>query len=155
MSEKITEKELVQKILAGEPYIIAEWRSGEAKLASGTDDRGKAFSRCNIVHRLELGEQALTLKERCVEGTQPSSVVIPYKKGQRVAVHLSLTEADRGAFYVRAVVSAIANQGNTSAASIPLALDTAVREGRIKAGQNVLLEAVGGGFTWGAVLIKW
>ena len=53
------------------------------------------------------------------------------------------------------VVVTVANQGNTSAASIPLALDTAVREGRIKAGQNVLLEAVGGGFTWGAVLIKW
>jgi 3-oxoacyl-[acyl-carrier-protein] synthase-3 len=53
------------------------------------------------------------------------------------------------------VVVTVANHGNTSAASIPLALDTAVRDGRIKAGQNILLEAVGGGFTWGAVLIKW
>ncbi|MBI4808099.1 MAG: ketoacyl-ACP synthase III [Nitrosomonadales bacterium] len=53
------------------------------------------------------------------------------------------------------VVVTVANHGNTSAASIPLALDAAVRDGRIKAGQNVLLEAVGGGFTWGAVLIKW
>jgi 3-oxoacyl-[acyl-carrier-protein] synthase-3 len=53
------------------------------------------------------------------------------------------------------VIVTVATQGNTSAASIPLALDTAVRDGRIKAGQNILLEAVGGGFTWGAVLIKW
>ncbi|MDP1635038.1 MAG: beta-ketoacyl-ACP synthase III [Gallionellaceae bacterium] len=53
------------------------------------------------------------------------------------------------------VVVTVANHGNTSAASIPLALDTAVRDGRIKAGQNILIEAVGGGFTWGAVLIRW
>jgi 3-oxoacyl-[acyl-carrier-protein] synthase-3 len=53
------------------------------------------------------------------------------------------------------VVVTVATHGNTSAASIPLALDTAVRDGRIKAGQNILIEAVGGGFTWGAVLIRW
>ena len=45
--------------------------------------------------------------------------------------------------------------GNTSAASIPLALDEAVREGRIKRGDNLLLEGVGGGFTWGATLLKY
>jgi 3-oxoacyl-[acyl-carrier-protein] synthase-3 len=53
------------------------------------------------------------------------------------------------------VIVTVAHHGNTSAASIPLALDTAVRDGRIKPGQNILLEAVGGGFTWGAVLIRW
>lgn len=53
------------------------------------------------------------------------------------------------------VIVTVATHGNTSAASIPLALDAAVRDGRIKPGQNILLEAVGGGFTWGAVLIKW
>lgn len=53
------------------------------------------------------------------------------------------------------VIVTVATHGNTSAASIPLALDIAVRDGRIQAGQNILLEAVGGGFTWGAVLIKW
>jgi 3-oxoacyl-[acyl-carrier-protein] synthase-3 len=53
------------------------------------------------------------------------------------------------------VIVTVATHGNTSAASIPLALDTAVHDGRIKPGQNILLEAVGGGFTWGAVLIKW
>ena len=53
------------------------------------------------------------------------------------------------------VVTTIAKHGNTSAASIPLALDIAVRDKRIKPNQYVLLEGVGGGFTWGAVLIRW
>lgn len=53
------------------------------------------------------------------------------------------------------VVVTVAKHGNTSSASIPLALDVAVRDGRIKSGQNVLLEAIGGGFTWGAVLLRW
>jgi 3-oxoacyl-[acyl-carrier-protein] synthase-3 len=53
------------------------------------------------------------------------------------------------------VVVTVDRHGNTSAASIPLALDEAVRDGRIRPGQHVLLEGVGGGFTWGAVLIRW
>jgi len=53
------------------------------------------------------------------------------------------------------VVVTVAQHGNTSAASIPMALDAAVRDGRIQAGQKILLEAVGGGFTWGAILIQW
>ena len=53
------------------------------------------------------------------------------------------------------VVTTVAQHGNTSAASVPLALATAVSDGRIKRGQLVLLEAMGGGFTWGASLIRW
>jgi 3-oxoacyl-[acyl-carrier-protein] synthase III len=53
------------------------------------------------------------------------------------------------------VVTAVSKHGNTSAASIPLALDMAVRDGRIHSDQLVLLEGVGGGFTWGAVLLRW
>ena len=52
------------------------------------------------------------------------------------------------------VVVTVDQHGNTSAASVPLALDTAVRAGQVKPGQIVLLEAVGGGFTWGSVLLK-
>lgn len=52
------------------------------------------------------------------------------------------------------VVTTVAAHGNTSAASVPLALDLAVSDGRIQRGQNVLLEGVGGGFTWGAVLFR-
>ena len=53
------------------------------------------------------------------------------------------------------VVVTLDRHGNTSAASIPLALVTAVRDGRIKRGDLVLFEAMGGGFTWGANLVRW
>lgn len=53
------------------------------------------------------------------------------------------------------VVLTIAEHGNTSAASVPLALEVAVRDGRIRAGETLLLEAFGGGFTWGSVLLKY
>jgi 3-oxoacyl-[acyl-carrier-protein] synthase-3 len=52
------------------------------------------------------------------------------------------------------MVVTVDQHGNTSAASIPLALDLAVRDGRVKPGHNVLMEGVGGGFTWGAILAK-
>jgi len=55
---------------------------------------------------------------------------------------------------MKKMVVTVDQHGNTSAASIPLALDVAVRDGRIKAGQHLLLEGVGGGFTWGAVLAR-
>ena len=53
------------------------------------------------------------------------------------------------------VVVTVDQHGNTSAASVPLALDTAVRDGRIQRGEVLLLEAFGGGFTWGSVLLKY
>jgi 3-oxoacyl-[acyl-carrier-protein] synthase-3 len=52
------------------------------------------------------------------------------------------------------VVLTVHDHGNTSAASIPLALDHAVRSGQVKKGETLMLEGVGGGFTWGAVLLK-
>jgi 3-oxoacyl-[acyl-carrier-protein] synthase-3 len=53
------------------------------------------------------------------------------------------------------VVLTVDRHGNTSAASIPLALDVAVKDGRIKRGDVVLLEAMGGGFTWGSAVLRW
>jgi len=53
------------------------------------------------------------------------------------------------------VVQTVAEHANTSAASIPLALDVAVRDGRVRSGDTVLLEGFGGGFTWGSALIEW
>ena len=52
------------------------------------------------------------------------------------------------------VIITVDRHANTSAASVPLALDTAVRDGRIKPGDLVMLEAMGGGFTWGASLLR-
>jgi 3-oxoacyl-[acyl-carrier-protein] synthase III len=53
------------------------------------------------------------------------------------------------------VVLTVQDHGNTSAASVPMALDVAVRDGRIKSGDLLLLEAFGGGFTWGSALVRW
>ena len=53
------------------------------------------------------------------------------------------------------MIATVDRHANTSAASIPLALDLAVRDGRIRRGQHVMLLGVGGGFTWGSVLLKW
>jgi 3-oxoacyl-[acyl-carrier-protein] synthase-3 len=52
------------------------------------------------------------------------------------------------------MVVTVDQHGNTSAASIPMALDIAVRDGRVKKGDVVMMEGVGGGFTWGAVLAR-
>ena len=52
------------------------------------------------------------------------------------------------------VILTVQDHGNTSAASVPLALDVGIRDGRIKKGQLVLMEAFGGGFTWGSVLMR-
>jgi 3-oxoacyl-[acyl-carrier-protein] synthase-3 len=77
--------------------------------------------------------------------------IIPHQANQRIldstARRLDLPP-DR-------VISTIAEHGNTSAASVPLALDVAVRDGRVKRGDLLLLEAMGGGFTWGAALVRW
>ncbi len=76
---------------------------------------------------------------------------VPHQANQRI---LDGT-AKKLAIPVDKVISTVALHGNTSAASVPLALDVAVKDGRIKRGQSVLLEAMGGGFTWGAALLRW
>jgi 3-oxoacyl-[acyl-carrier-protein] synthase-3 len=53
------------------------------------------------------------------------------------------------------VVITVAQHGNTSAASIPLALEVGVADGRVRQGDLVLMEAMGGGFTWGSALVRW
>jgi 3-oxoacyl-[acyl-carrier-protein] synthase-3 len=83
---------------------------------------------------------------------QPSDVdwLIPHQANIRImkstAKKLRLPEEK--------MVVTVDQHGNTSAASIPLALDLAVRDGRVKPGHNVLMEGVGGGFTWGAILAR-
>lgn len=77
--------------------------------------------------------------------------IVPHQANQRI---LDGTARKLGIRPER-VVSTVAEHGNTSAASVPLALSTAVADGRIKRGDLVLMEAMGGGFTWGAALARW
>jgi len=77
--------------------------------------------------------------------------VVPHQANARI---LDATARKLGLDPAKVVVT-VADHANTSAASVPLALDTAVRDGRIKLGDVVVLEAMGGGFTWGAAVLKW
>ncbi|HXE96855.1 MAG TPA: beta-ketoacyl-ACP synthase III [Dongiaceae bacterium] len=87
-------------------------------------------------------------------GMSPSdvSLLIPHQANRRIidatAKRLGITDADR-------VVINLHNYGNTSSASIPISLDEANRTGRMKAGDIVLLDAFGGGFTYGSALLRW
>jgi 3-oxoacyl-[acyl-carrier-protein] synthase III len=96
----------------------------------------------------EVAEEVLT--EHKMQGTA-IDWMIPHQANIRI-IEATAKKLGLG---MDKVVLTVANHGNTSAASIPLALDTAVRDGRIKPGQHLLMEAVGGGFTWGAALIRW
>ena len=77
--------------------------------------------------------------------------LVPHQANKRIidstAKHLGLD--------MEKVILTVQEHGNTSAASIPLALDVGIQNGQIKRGQNLLLEGIGGGFAWGAVLVKY
>jgi 3-oxoacyl-[acyl-carrier-protein] synthase-3 len=78
-------------------------------------------------------------------------LLIPHQANIRIIE----ATAKRLGMSMDSVVVNLDRVGNTSAASIPIALDEAVRSGRVRAGQNILLEAFGGGLTWGAVMMRW
>ena len=77
--------------------------------------------------------------------------LVPHQANMRII----LATAKKLDMSMERVIVTVDQHGNTSAASVPLALDVAVRDGRIKAGDTVLLEAFGGGFTWGSVLLRY
>ena len=86
-------------------------------------------------------------------GMQKTAIdwLVPHQANQRIIT----ATAKKLSLPMYKVMLTVAMHGNTSAASIPLALDTGVRDGRIKPGQLLLLEAIGGGFAWGAALIRY
>ena len=76
---------------------------------------------------------------------------VPHQANRRIID----ASADKLGIPREKVVVTVDRHGNTSAASIPLALAVAVEDGRIKKGDLVMIQAMGGGFTWGAALIRW
>jgi 3-oxoacyl-[acyl-carrier-protein] synthase-3 len=96
-----------------------------------------------------LGDVALDVLEQA--GALPAQVdwLIPHQANIRIIQ----ATAKRLGMSMDRVITTVDQHGNTSAASIPLALDLAVRDGRIRPGHRIILEGVGGGFTWGAVLL--
>jgi 3-oxoacyl-[acyl-carrier-protein] synthase-3 len=91
-----------------------------------------------------------TLKKNNLKPSQ-LSLLIPHQANLRIIK----ATAERLGLPMEKVVVNLTRYGNTSAASIPVALDEALEEGRIKEGDYIMLEAFGGGLTWGSALIRW
>jgi 3-oxoacyl-[acyl-carrier-protein] synthase-3 len=98
-----------------------------------------------------LAEVAHEALERNRLTTADIDWLIPHQANERI---IEATARKLGIGMDR-VVTTVERHANTSAASIPLALDEAVRDGRVRRGQRVMMLGVGGGFTWGSVLVQW
>ena len=120
---------------------------------SQTQTVGKVRMVGNAVFRQAVEHISGAMLEACARAGVPLDAVdwfVPHQANQRIldgVVRKLGIERDK-------VVSTVAMHGNTSAASVPLALDVAVGDGRIKSGDLVLMEALGGGLTWGAALLR-
>jgi 3-oxoacyl-[acyl-carrier-protein] synthase-3 len=108
---------------------------------------GQAVYR-TAVRVLEEGAKEILKRNQCT--AEALDWYVPHQANIRIITTL----ADRIGVPREKVVTTVARQGNTSAASVPLALDAAVRDGRIKHGHLVLVQGVGGGMTWGSLLMR-
>ena len=109
--------------------------------------KGKEVFRHAVVNLAEVLKEVLT-----ASGHTPGEVdwVVPHQANKRI---IDATAKKLGLDPARVVVT-VDQHANTSAASVPLALDTAVRDGRVKKNDLIVLEAMGGGFTWGAAVVR-
>jgi 3-oxoacyl-[acyl-carrier-protein] synthase-3 len=121
---------------------------------SSTRTTGYLRMRGKEVFRHAVTNLAAAIEESAAKaGVEVSEIdwFVPHQANQRI---LDGTAKKLGVSQDR-MVSTVAVHGNTSSASVPLAAMTAIEDGRIKRGDLVLLEAMGGGFTWGAALVRW
>lgn len=147
------------------PGIIA------AKLHADGSQRGMLKAEGSIRHGVIQGDPFIKMDgksvfkfavnmlskvvEELLDENKLSATIIDWMVPHQANIRIMEATAKKLGLSMDNVVVTVAKHGNTSAASIPLALDVAVRDGRIKPGQHILLEAIGGGFTWGAILIRW
>lgn len=120
---------------------------------SQTQGVGKVRMQGNAVFRQAVEHISGAMLEACARAGVAIDEVdwfVPHQANQRILDGV----ARKLGIDVAKVVSTVAQHGNTSAASVPLALDCAVADGRVRTGQLVLMEALGGGLTWGAALVR-
>jgi 3-oxoacyl-[acyl-carrier-protein] synthase III len=120
---------------------------------SETQSTGKVRMVGNAVFRQAVEHISGAMLEACARAGVSLDAVdwfVPHQANQRILDGV----ARKLGIDVEKVISTVALHGNTSAASVPLALDVGVRDGRIKKGDLVLMEALGGGLTWGAALVR-
>ena len=109
---------------------------------------GKEVFRAAVTRMAEAIMEALA-----ANGLQPSDIqwIAPHQANKRIIDSI----AEKLSLPPERVIMTVEKHGNTSAASIPLAINVAVEDGRIRKGDLVLMNAMGGGFTWGSALIRW
>lgn len=111
-----------------------------------------------VMHGREVFKYAVTYMADIVAEVLATNRITPdqidWLVPHQANIRIIESTADKLSMPMERVVLTIQKHGNTSAASIPLALDDAVRDGRVKRGQLLLLEAMGGGLTWGAALVR-
>jgi 3-oxoacyl-[acyl-carrier-protein] synthase-3 len=110
--------------------------------------KGKEVFRHAVVNLADVLNEVL---EAAGHRSDEVDWVVPHQANKRI---LDATARKLGLDPARVVVT-VDQHANTSAASVPLALDTAVKDGRIKRGDLIVLEAMGGGFTWGAAVVRY
>ena len=122
--------------------------------STGTNEPALMRMEGNAVFKMAVNTLDRIVDETLeANGLQKSDIdwLVPHQANIRI---ISATAKKLG-MSMDHVVTTVAGHGNTSAASVPLAFDVAVRDGRIQRGQTVLMEAFGGGFTWGSALLKY
>jgi 3-oxoacyl-[acyl-carrier-protein] synthase-3 len=132
-------------------YVEGGTPRGDGQISEGnayTHMRGNEVFKVAVRTLMGIAEQTLA-----ANGMDKSQVdwLIPHQANIRI---IEATARKLGLDRDRVVIT-VDRHGNTSAASVPLALDTAVRDGRVKRGDVLLLEAFGGGFTWGSALVRY
>ncbi|MBF2759932.1 MAG: ketoacyl-ACP synthase III [Ectothiorhodospiraceae bacterium AqS1] len=140
-------------------YVEGGTPHGRVDIEGPSDARAPAGEARTMMKGKEVFRFAVRALGRIVEETLRANAIdksqidwlIPHQANIRI---IEATARQLGMPMDKVIVT-VGEHGNTSAASVPLALDSAVRDGRIERGQTLLLEAFGGGFTWGSALVRY
>lgn len=125
-------------------------------VAQGRIQNGDGFTKMQGGEVFKFAVTALSdVVEEALAAHQLDSHSLDWLIPHQANIRIITATAKKLKLPMHKVVVTVSEHGNTSAASVPLALDLAVRDGRIQRGQTLLLEAIGGGFTWGAALLKY
>jgi 3-oxoacyl-[acyl-carrier-protein] synthase-3 len=120
----------------------------------GINETGTIEMMGNEVYRIAVNRLS-DLAEETLKDCNMTSDDLAWMVPHQANIRIISAVAKRIKLPMSKVILTIEKHGNTSAASIPLALDVAVRDGRIKKGDNLLFEGIGGGFSWGSLLVEY
>ena len=122
---------------------------------SGGKVTGDPFLRMDGQAVFKFAVRALSdVAKECLASAGLAATEVDWLVPHQANIRIIESTAKKLGLSMEKVIVTVDRHGNTSSASIPLALDAAVRDGRVQRGQKIMLEGVGGGFTWGAVLLE-